>query len=123
MRSTTASPEVCTSVSDSIIKKLALPVPSVLPRRILALNQLDDLWARVSLLTGPYFERFLTALGVECVCDEADLRLIPRTGPAIVMANHPHGILDGMLAASLLARVRPDVKIVSNSMITHLPEM
>lgn len=120
---TMGSPEVCTLVSDSILKELGLPLPANFLRRLFALNQLDELWAEVSTRTGPIFARLLTALGVECACDEGDLRLIPRTGPAIVVANHPHGILDGMLAASLLVRIRPDVKVVSNSMLAYLPEL
>ncbi len=60
---------------------------------------------------------------MECIYDEADLRLIPRTGPAIVVANHPHGILDGLLATNLLARVRSDVKTIGNSMLNFMPEL
>ncbi|MEO8050293.1 MAG: GNAT family N-acyltransferase [Acidobacteriota bacterium] len=123
MSSTTASPEVCPLVSDSILEKLALPFPVEWLRRVLALDRLDHLWALASALAGPVFERLLTTLAVECVHADDDLRLVPRTGPAIVMANHPHGILDGMLAASLLERIRPDVKIISNSMLAFVPEL
>jgi putative hemolysin len=123
IQSTTASPQVCTLVSDSILKKLALPLPSSLPRRVLALGQLDRLWNRASTLAGPICDRLLTALEVECVCDPEDLRLIPRTGPAIVMANHPHGILDGVVMGSLLRRIRRDVKIISNSLLDIPPEL
>jgi putative hemolysin len=113
--------EVCTLVSDSILEKLASAFPAALLRRVLGLRQLDSLWAQASKRTGSLAERVLAALDVECNCDEDDLRLIPRTGPVIIMANHPHGILDGILAVSLLTRVRSDVKIVSTSMLSFLP--
>ncbi len=97
-----------------------MPLSAALLRRILALNALDDWWAKASTLAGPIPARLLAALEVECACDEEDLRLIPRTGPAIVVANHPHGILDGLVATEVLTRVRSDVKTVGNSMLNFL---
>jgi len=109
-------------VSDSFLKRLALPVPAILTRKVLSLDRLDDLWNRTSAITGFGFDRFLTLLHIEKVCDPEDLKLIPRTGPAIVVANHPHGILDGMVIGSLLRQVRSDVKIISNTLLSFSPE-
>ncbi len=112
-----------TLLSDSILNKLALPLSAGLLRRVFALNALDDWWVQASTLPGPIPEKLLTALAVECDYEEEDLRLIPRTGPAIVVANHPHGILDGLVAATFLARVRSDVNVDGNSMLIFLPEL
>ena len=112
-----------TLLSDSILRKLALPLPEGFLRRILALNALDDWWAAASTLPGPIPERLINALPIECVYDEADLRLIPRTGPVIVVANHPHGISDGLVSTNFLTQVRPDVKTIGNSMLNFMPEL
>ena len=109
-------------VSDSLLHRLALPLPACITRKLLALDGLDELWNRAATLAGSGFERLLAALDVEYACDPQDLPLIPRTGPAMVMANHPHGFLDGMLLGSLLGQIRGDVKIISNSLLSFSPE-
>lgn len=48
---------------------------------------------------------------------------IPRTGPVIVVANHPHGLVDGMVLAELIGRVRTDYKILTRSLLTGISEI
>src|SRR5260370_13879331 len=52
-----------------------------------------------------------------------DLARIPRTGAAVVVANHPFGILDGATLGAILPRLRPDVKILTNYLIGALEEL
>lgn len=40
---------------------------------------------------------------------------IPKTGPLVLIANHPYGILDGLMMGHLLDRVRGDFRILANS--------
>lgn len=39
---------------------------------------------------------------------------IPATGPLIVVANHPYGILDGLMLGHILARTRGDFRILAH---------
>ncbi len=39
---------------------------------------------------------------------------IPRTGPVILIANHPYGILDGLMMGHILARARDDFRILAH---------
>jgi 1-acyl-sn-glycerol-3-phosphate acyltransferase len=48
---------------------------------------------------------------------------IPATGPVVVVANHPFGMLDGAMLAVLLTRVRPDVKVMTNYLLRDVPEL
>ena len=48
---------------------------------------------------------------------------MPATGPLLVVANHPHGALDGLAVAALLSRVRSDVKLLANHLLARIPEM
>ena len=39
------------------------------------------------------------------------------------MANHPFGVLDGAALGVLLSRVRPDVRVMTNSLLEGIPEL
>ncbi len=54
---------------------------------------------------------------------ESDLKRIPAEGPLVVVANHPFGGIEGIILASLLHKVRPDVKLMANYLLQHIPEM
>ena len=43
-----------------------------------------------------------------------------KTGPLVVTANHPHGLIDGMVLAELIGKVRTDYKILTRSLLTGL---
>ncbi|MBV1896645.1 MAG: lysophospholipid acyltransferase family protein [Rhodobacteraceae bacterium] len=40
---------------------------------------------------------------------------IPRNGPLIVIANHPYGILDGLMMGHILSQTRGDFRILANN--------
>ncbi|WP_439120119.1 lysophospholipid acyltransferase family protein [Marivita sp.] len=48
---------------------------------------------------------------------------IPKDGPVIIVANHPHGLIDGMILAELVGRVRTDYKILTRSLLTGVTEI
>jgi putative hemolysin len=66
-----------------------------------------DLWTKV-----------LQQLNTTLFITPDDLARIPKTGPVIIVANHPHGIMDGMLLGSLMHRVRDDFKVIMNEATT-----
>lgn len=65
----------------------------------------------------------LDAMGIEITTPKAQFDHIPRTGPVIVVANHPHGLVDGMVMAELIARVRADFQILTREVLTGLDEV
>ena len=69
------------------------------------------------------FERLLALLDVTYRITAEDLARIPATGPVVVTANHPFGFLEAAILAAVLARVRPDFKIMANSLLASVPEL
>ena len=48
---------------------------------------------------------------------------IPKTGPSVVVANHPFGGIEGVALADLLLKHRPDVKVLTNEILRRIPEL
>lgn len=110
-------------------------------------NVLDDLWPQATpapwqksllkkLLYEKEFQQFaadhphlrgldmveqvLEHLHIRCDIAPRELENIPEHGPLVVIANHPTGTLDGLALLYAVSRVRRDVKVVTNRMLTHL---
>jgi putative hemolysin len=91
---------------------------------LLGLNACREVYRRAQRLSvGPFEAGVLQTLDIQTTCDPADLSAIPRTGPLVVAANHPHGALDGLVLAALLRRIRPDVRLLANHLLSRIPEL
>lgn len=65
----------------------------------------------------------LQHMGVEVLTPQDQIDNIPATGPLVIVANHPHGLVDGMVLADLVGRVRQDYKILTRSLLTGVAEI
>ncbi|NOC94028.1 acyltransferase [Ruegeria sp. HKCCD6228] len=64
----------------------------------------------------------LKTMGIDLTTPQEQIDRIPKTGPVVVVANHPHGMVDGMILAELIGRVRSDYRILTRSVLTGLDE-
>jgi putative hemolysin len=62
-----------------------------------------------------FFDVMVERYGLSLEIEQGSLETIPRAGPLIVIANHPYGILDGLVMGHILARTRGDFRILANS--------
>ncbi|WP_449550499.1 lysophospholipid acyltransferase family protein [Lelliottia amnigena] len=65
-------------------------------------------------------EQVLEHLDIVCTIPAHDLEQIPEHGPLVIIANHPTGTLDGLALMYAVSRVRRDVKVVTNRLLSHL---
>src|SRR5690349_1080861 len=92
--------------------------------RLLFTRQLRQLYATVKQsVDGTIWDRLLDEMKVTLDVESADLARVPATGPVVVVANHPFGILDGVILTAILLRVRPDVKVLANFVLSAVPEL
>ena len=79
---------------------------------------------RSGVVTGQgFWRKALDQMGIELLTPPEQIRRIPRNGPLVVVANHPHGLVDGMVLAELIGRVREDYKILTRSLLTGVEEI
>ena len=79
---------------------------------------------RIGAATGhAFWAQALGLMGIDLLTPQSQITKIPRTGPVIVVANHPHGLVDGMILAELIGRVRQDYKILTRTLLTGVQEI
>jgi putative hemolysin len=110
---------------ESTAQQRLLPAVSGALERVLLFDQLNALYHRTLRLqdSRAFHEKLLEALGVHYEVSPGDLARIPRDGPVVVTANHPFGAIEGIILATILRSVRPDVKVMANFLLGTIPEL
>lgn len=70
-----------------------------------------------------FSDKALAALGVEIDTLQEQINRIPKSGPVVVVANHPFGGIEGLILCSMLREVRPDVKLLANNLLSMIPDL
>ncbi|MBF0552932.1 MAG: lysophospholipid acyltransferase family protein [Nitrospirae bacterium] len=100
------------------------PIIRAALERLMSFHLLNKLYEELTEREGGCFiTKTLQALDVKYEISEEDIRRIPASGPAVVVANHPFGGIEGMIIASILRMVRPDVRIMANYLLSYIPDI
>src|SRR5215813_8214093 len=65
----------------------------------------------------------LRQLELKVACNEDALQRLPPTGPLVIVANHPFGVLDGLIISYLTSLVRNDFLVLTNSVLYQADEI
>ena len=71
---------------------------------------------------GDFFDAALKLLELNVRYASAQLDKVPRTGPVLFIANHPFGVIDGLVLIALTRQARPDVKVLTHKVLCQAPE-
>lgn len=70
-----------------------------------------------------FVEQVLEELNFDARFKPKQVEHIPSEGKVVIIANHPIGSLDALALVSMIAKVRPDIKVVANRMLMSLTPM
>lgn len=95
--------------------------------RLLGLSVLAKCYesAPKKLGTQQFLSGVLDYLGVrvKAIDSQKVLPNLPKEGPLLIVANHPLGGLEGVAITQLLLELRADTKVLTNNLLTRIPEL
>ncbi len=103
----------------SLLERFVFPVLE----KILAFPTLETIYqsTKKALQPGDFpASEVLKVMNLNLSYKEHELTHIPNRGPLIIVANHPFGGVEGLALASLVHKVRPDVKVLANKMLDRI---
>ena len=64
-----------------------------------------------------FFSSALQETGITADYDSNKLNVVPKTGPLMFVANHPFGVVDGIVLCDMALKVRGDLRIMLHSLL------
>jgi putative hemolysin len=105
------------------VKANTIRVLEWLTAKVTLLKLIRDFERTGAPVGAPFWPKAIRQMGITIQTPPEEIALIPRTGPLVVVSNHPSGLVDGMVLAELVTRVRSDFKILTRSLLTGIPEV
>ena len=93
---------------------------------LIRLDKLNEAYRGIVALhhdDGYFPDTALRHFNISYEVTPADMERIPDQGRVMVVANHCFGAVEGIIIASLLHSVRPDLRIMANYILHRIPEM
>ena len=92
--------------------------------RILGLEKVNEIYSHIKPYEGIEFaDKLIEHMNVTVDYIPSELEYLPQGQPFIIVSNHPFGAIDGMIMLSILGKKRPDLKILTNFLLSYIPNL
>lgn len=108
---------------DSPLKTLTIKLIEWLTGKLTILRMIRKFEKQGAPEGQAFWNAALNVMGIPLVTPQEQIDRIPLTGPVVVVANHPHGLVDGMILAELIGRRRGDYQILTRALLTGIDEV
>ncbi len=71
---------------------------------------------------GDFYDAAIELLKLDVRFPSAQLDKVPKNGPVLFIANHPYGVIDGVVLIWLARQARPDIKVLTHQVLCQAPE-
>jgi putative hemolysin len=107
-----------------LLRKWVQPIEPALQQLLVPPRITQAMESMRHLTDGGEFARsLLHSLGIRFAIEGDDLVHVAGQGALLAVANHPFGIVEGLVLMALFDRVRPDSRIVANSILAGVPAL
>ena len=105
------------------VQRNAIKTLELLTGKLLLLRKVRQ-FEKMGIPVGqPFWKQALDILGINLLTKQSEITKIPKKGSLVITANHPHGLVDGMVLAELIGQVRTDYKILTRSLLTGVKQI
>jgi len=87
---------------------------------LLGRNKIEKVYYRLKkqeFNIATFFESALKEANISVQYDSKKLEAIPKTGPLMFVANHPFGVVDGLVLCDMALKARGDLRIMLHSLL------
>ena len=88
-------------------------------------NRLANLYNRYAAepcVYGDFYDAAIELMELDVRYPAEQLAKIPAEGPVLFIANHPYGVIDGLVLIWLARKARPDIKVLTHKVLCQAPE-
>jgi len=106
------------------LDKYQLELLAVPLMKLMKIDRFNELFKKAGNKEGlEFIETALQELNIKFEVSQEELARIPKRGGFIAIANHPFGALDEMILLALIAKVRPDFKLMTDPLLQAIPQL